>query len=143
MKASVRWVDGMMFEASADSGHVITMDGPPELGGRNRGSRPMEVVLMGTGACSAADVINILVKARQDVEDCVVELEAERADAVPRVFTRIHMHYVVTGRHLKPEAVERAVNLSADKYCSATRMMSHTATVTHDYEIREAQRSKT
>lgn len=137
MKATVRWVDGMMFEASADSGHSIVMDGPPDFGGRNRGSRPMEVVLMGTGACSAADVINILVKARQDVEDCVVELDAERADAVPRVFTRIHMHYVVTGRGLKPEAVERAVKLSADKYCSATRMLNHTAAVTHDYEIRE------
>lgn len=138
MKATVRWVDGMMFEASADSGHTIIMDGPPELGGRNRGSRPMEVVLMGTGACSAADVVNILTKARQDVEDCVVELDAERADAVPKVFTRIHMHYVVTGRGLKPEAVERAVNLSADKYCSATQMLNRTATVTHDYEIRDA-----
>lgn len=138
MKASVRWVDGMMFEASADSGHRIVMDGPPELGGRNRGSRPMEVVLMGTGACSAADVVSILAKSRQDIEDCVVELEAERAETVPKVFTRIHMHYVVTGRALKPEAVERAVRLSADKYCSATRMLNETADITHDFEIREA-----
>jgi putative redox protein len=138
MKASVRWVDGMMFEAAADSGHTITMDGPPELGGRNRGSRPMEVVLMGTGACSAADVVSILKKSRQDVTDCVVELEAERAESVPKVFTRIHMHYVVTGRSLKPEAVERAVRLSAEKYCSATRMLNETAAITHDFEIRDA-----
>lgn len=138
MKASVRWVDGMMFEAAADSGHTITMDGPPELGGRNRGSRPMEVVLMGTGACSAADVVSILKKSRQDVTDCVVELEAERAENVPKVFTRIHMHYVVTGRSLKREAVERAVRLSAEKYCSATRMLNETAAITHDFEIRDA-----
>lgn len=138
MKASVRWIDDMMFEATAGSGHTIVMDGPPELGGRNRGSRPMEVVLMGTGACSAADVVSILAKSRQNVEGCVVELEAERADTVPKVFTRIHMHYVVTGRSLKREAVERAVNLSADKYCSATRMLNETADITHDFEIREA-----
>lgn len=138
MKASVRWIDGMMFEASADSGHTVVMDGPPELGGRNRGSRPMEVVLMGTGACSAADVVSILKKSRQDVTDCVVELEAERAQAVPKVFTRIHMHYVVSGRGLKPDAVRRAVSLSAEKYCSATRMLNETADISHDFEIREA-----
>lgn len=138
MKASVRWIDGMMFEASADSGHTVVMDGPPELGGRNRGSRPMEVVLMGTGACSAADVVSILKKSRQDVTDCVVELEAERAEAVPKVFTRIHMHYVVSGRNLKPDAVKRAVSLSAEKYCSATRMLNTTADITHDFEILEA-----
>jgi len=138
MKAAVRWVDGMMFEASADSGHTIPMDGPPELGGRNRGSRPMEVVLMGTGACSAADVVSILEKSRQNIEGCVVELEAERADTVPKVFTRIHMHYVVTGSDLKPAAVKRAVRLSAEKYCSATRMLNETAEITHDFEIREA-----
>lgn len=137
MKASVRWIDGMMFEASADSGHTVVMDGPPELGGRNRGSRPMEVVLMGAGACSAADVVSILEKSRQDVTGCVVELEAERAGSVPKVFTRIHMHYVVTGRGLKREAVERAVRLSAEKYCSATRMLNETAAITHDFEIRD------
>lgn len=138
MKASVRWISDMMFEASAGSGHTIVMDGPPELGGRNRGSRPMEVVLMGTGACSAADVVSILKKSRQDVTDCVVELEAERAQAVPKVFTRIHMHYVVSGRNLKPDAVKRAVSLSAEKYCSATRMLNETADISHDFEIREA-----
>lgn len=137
MKASVRWIDGMMFEASADSGHTIVMDGPPDLGGRNRGSRPMEVVLMGTGACSAADVVSILAKSRQDATDCVVELDAERAQTVPKVFTRIHMHYVVTGRNLKNDAVARAVNLSAEKYCSATRMLNKTAEITHDFEVRE------
>ena len=128
----------MMFEASADSGHKIVMDGPPDLGGKNRGSRPMEVVLMGTGACSAADVVAILDKSRQDVTDCAVELEAERADTVPKVFTHIHMHYVVTGRGLKREAVARAVSLSAEKYCSATRMLNKTAEITHDFEIQEA-----
>jgi putative redox protein len=138
VKAAVRWVDGLMFEASADSGHKVVMDGPPELGGRNRGSRPMEVVLMGTGACSAADVVSILKKSRQDIIDCVVELEAERAAAVPKVFTRIHMRYIVTGRGLQPEAVARAVKLSAEKYCSATRMLNETAEITHDFEVREA-----
>lgn len=138
MKAAVRWVDGVMFEATADSGHTVVMDGPPALGGRNRGSRPMEVVLMGTGACSAADVVNILAKSRQDVTGCVVELDADRAETEPRVFTRIHMHYVVTGRNLKPGTVERAVDLSVDKYCSATRMLNKTAVVTHDFEIRES-----
>jgi len=138
MKAAVRWVDGMMFEATADSGHTVVIDGPPELGGRNRGSRPMEMVLMGTGACSAADVVSILTKSRQDLTDCVVELEAERAESEPRVFTRIHMHYVVTGRSLKPETVDRAVRLSADKYCSATQMLNKTAAITHDFEIRDA-----
>lgn len=138
MRASVRWVDGMMFEATAGSGHTIAIDGPPDLGGRNRGSRPMEVVLMGTGACSAADVVSILNKSRQDIVDCVVQLDAERAESVPKVFTRIHMHYVVTGRNLKREAVERAVRLSAEKYCSATQMLNKTAEITHDFEIAEA-----
>ncbi len=138
MRASVRWLDGLMFEATAGSGHTIAIDGPPDLGGRNRGSRPMEVVLMGTGACSAADVVSILNKSRQDITDCVVELDAERAESVPKVFTRIHMHYVVTGRKLKAEAVERAVKLSAEKYCSATQMLNKTAEITHDFEIREA-----
>ena len=138
MKAAVKWVDGMMFEATADSGHTVVMDGPPDLGGLNRGSRPMEVVLMGTGACSAADVVSILVKARQDVVSCMVELDAERAGTVPRVFTRIHMHYVVTGRNLKPGAVARAVKLSAEKYCSATQMLNKTAVITHDFDVREA-----
>lgn len=137
MRASVRWVNGMMFEATGGSGHTVVIDGPPDLGGRNRGSRPMEVVLMGTGACSAADVVSILNKSRQDIVGCVVELDADRADEVPRVFTRIHMHYVVSGRNLKPEAVERAVKLSAEKYCSATQMLNKTAEITHDFEIRD------
>lgn len=138
MKAAVRWLDGLAFEASADSGHTIVMDGPPEGGGRNRGSRPMEVVLMGTGACSAADVVGILKKSRENVTDCVLELEARRADSVPRVFTRIHLHYVVSGRGLRHQAVRRAVALSAEKYCSATRMLSATVAISHDFEIREA-----
>jgi putative redox protein len=138
VKAAVRWIDGMMFEASADSGHTVVIDGPPNVGGRNRGSRPMELLLMGTGACSAVDVVNILSKSRQDVTDCVVELDAERADTEPRVFTRIHMRFVVTGRDLQTKAVERAVRLSADKYCSATQMLNKTAIITHDFEILDA-----
>ncbi|MBS1270150.1 MAG: Protein YhfA [Gammaproteobacteria bacterium] len=138
MKATVRWVDGMMFEARADSGYTVVMDGPPERGGRNRGSRPMELMLMAAGGCSASDVVGILAKARQGVVDCVVNLDADRAESVPKVFTRIHMHYVVTGRDLKSGAVERAVTLSVEKYCSATRMLIKTAVVTHDFEIREA-----
>jgi len=138
VKATVRWKDGMMFEASADSGHTVGMDGPPALGGRNRGSRPMELVLMGAGGCSAADVISILSKSRQEVTDCVVELDAERAETEPKVFTRIHMHYVVTGRGLKEQSVARAVRLSVEKYCSATQMLGRTAVVSHDHEIREA-----
>ncbi len=114
------------------------MDASPEVGGRDLGARPMEMVLMGAGGCSAIDVVHILRKARQPFVDCVVELEAERAPEDPKVFTRIHMHYIVTGRGLNPAQVERAIKLSKEKYCSATIMLAKTAEVTSDYEIREA-----
>jgi putative redox protein len=114
------------------------MDATPEVGGRNLGARPREMLLMGAGGCSAIDVVQILRKARQDFVDCVVELEAERAPEDPKVFTRIHMHYIVTGRGLNPAHVERAIKLSKEKYCSATIMLAKTAEVTADYEIREA-----
>ena len=137
MKARVKWVEGMAFMAEADSGHGIIMDGSPDIGGRNLGPRPMEMLLMGTGGCSSIDVVMILQKGRQDVTDCQVELTAERADENPKVFTRIHMHFIVKGRKLKPEVVERAIKLSAEKYCSATIMLAKTAETTHDFEIIE------
>lgn len=138
MRATVKLLDGVAFEAQADSGPKVVMDGAPEYGGRNRGPRPMELVLMGMGGCTAFDVVYILRRQRQEVTDCVVELEAERAPADPKVFTRIHVHFTVTGRKLKNEHVRRAVELSADKYCSASIMLGKTAKITHDYDIVEA-----
>jgi putative redox protein len=137
MKARVKLVEGMTFMAESASGHAFVMDAAPDVGGRNLGARPMETVLMGAGGCSAIDVVHILRKARQDLVDCVVELDAERAGEDPKVFTRIHMHYIVTGRGLNPAQVERAIKLSKEKYCSATIMLAKTAEVTFDYEIRE------
>lgn len=138
MKARVKLVEGITFVAESGSGHAVVMDASPEVGGRDLGARPMEMLLMGAGGCSAIDVVHILRKARQELVDCVVELEADRAAEDPKVFTRIHMHYVVTGRNLNPSQVERAIKLSKEKYCSATIMLAKTAEVTSDYEIREA-----
>lgn len=135
MKARVKWIEDAAFVGETESGHAVVMDGPPEGGGRNLGPRPMEMLLLGTGGCTAYDVVAILRKQRQQVVDCIAELDAERADTDPKVFTRIHIHFVVKGRDLKPEAVERAINLSAEKYCSASIMLGKVATVTHDYEI--------
>jgi putative redox protein len=137
MKARVQLVDGMTFIAESGSGHAIAIDAAPEVGGRDVGARPMEVVLMGTGACSAIDVVHILRKSRQAITGCVVELDGDRAAEDPKVFTRIHFHYVVTGRGLAAAQVERAIKLSQEKYCSATAMVAKTATVTSDFEIRE------
>ncbi len=138
MKATIEWTGEASFAARTDSGHEIHMDGPPEHGGRNRGPRPMELVLAGTGGCTAFDVVHILRKGREEVTGCRVELEAERAPDDPKVFTRIHIHFIVTGRGLDPKKVERAIELSATKYCSASIMLAKTATITHDFEIREA-----
>lgn len=138
MKARVKLVEAMTFVAESGSGHAMVMDASPDVGGRDLGARPMEMVLMGAGGCSAIDVVHILRKARQDLVDCVVEMEGERAAEDPKVFTRIHMHYVVTGRGLNPAQVERAIRLSKEKYCSATIMLAKTAEVTADFEIREA-----
>ncbi len=137
MKASIKWQDGVCFVGEADSGHKLTFDGPPDYGGRNLGVRPMEAVLLGTGACTATDIITILRKGRQQVSDCVVELEAERAAEAPKVFTRIHAHFIVSGKSLDPKKVARAIELSAEKYCSATAMLAKTASMTHDFEIIE------
>jgi putative redox protein len=138
MKARVKLVEGMTFVAESGSGHAVVVDAAPDVGGRNLGARPMELVLMGTGACSAIDVMHILRKARQPVTDCWVELEAERAPKDPKVFTRIVMRYVVSGRGLDPAQVERAVKLSKEKYCSATIMLGAMAEIAYSVEIREA-----
>lgn len=138
MKAVVKWVDGVRFLAESGSGHTVTLEGPAEHGGRNTGMRPMELLLLGVGGCSSYDVLTILQKARQDVRDCHCELTAERADAVPAVFTRIHLHFVVTGRALKEAQVKRAVALSAEKYCSASIMLGKAGVdITHDFEMVE------
>jgi putative redox protein len=135
MKARVKWIEGIAFMGETESGHAVVMDGAPAAGGRNLGPRPMEMLLLGAGGCSSIDVIMILKKSRQAVSDCYVELEAERAETDPKVFTKIHMHFVVKGKDIKPEAVEKAVKLSAEKYCSASIMLGATAKVTHDFEV--------
>ena len=138
MKTRIKWNDGMSFLAESGSGHVMLMDGPPEAGGRNLGPRPMEMLLMGTGGCAAFDVVLILQKSRQDISDCVVEIEAERAPQEPKVFTHIHFHFILTGKKLNPQQVKRAIVLSAEKYCSASIMLGKTARLTHDFEIVES-----
>jgi putative redox protein len=135
MKARVKWVEDVTFLGEADSGHAVVMDGPPENGGKNRGLRPMEMLLVGMGGCTAFDVVIILKKARQPVVDCEVELEAERAPDPPKVFTRIHVRYRVRGAGLSESQVKRAIELSAQKYCSASVMLGKTAAITHEYEI--------
>lgn len=139
MKATIDWTGDASFRATSGSGHAIQMDGPPDHGGKDLGPRPMEMILMGLGGCSSFDVMSILQKSRQDVTACHAELEAERADAVPAVFTSIHLHFVVTGRNLKENLVKRAVSLSAEKYCSASIMLEKAGVeITHSHEIREA-----
>lgn len=135
MKSRVKWVENVTFLAESESGHTVAMDGAPDYGGRNLGPRPMELLLMGMGGCTAFDVVLILKKSRQAVTDCVVELEATRADTDPKVFTAIHVHFIVKGTDLNEKHVARAVDLSADKYCSASIMLGKTAKITHDYEI--------
>jgi len=139
MKVSVKWVQDMMFLGESGSGHTVVMDGPPELGGRNLGIRPMEMLLLGTGGCTSFDVMNILKKSRQAVTDCVAEVTAERAETEPKVFTKIHIHFVVTGKGVSEKAVARAVSLTAEKYCSASIMLAQVAEVTHDFEIVEVE----
>ncbi len=137
MKARIKWVEDATFLGESGSGHTVVMDGPPDHGGRNLGVRPMEMLLLGLGGCTAFDVVMILKKARQPVTDCVVEVEADRAETEPKVFTRIQVHFIVTGRGLAAKQVERAVRLSAEKYCSASIMLGKSAAVSHDFEIRE------
>ncbi|MET0660508.1 MAG: OsmC family protein [Steroidobacteraceae bacterium] len=139
MKASVLWMKDGQFIGKSDSGHTLIIDGPPDHGGKNLGARPMEMILMGLGGCTSIDVIDILKKSRQDVTDCVTQLTAERASTIPAVFTSVHIHFLVTGRNLKSKQVERAIELSATKYCSATLMLQRGGVaITHDFEIIEA-----
>jgi len=135
MRAKIRWVEGAMMVGESDSGHAVVMDGPAEHGGRNLGLRPMEMLLLGMGGCSQFDVVHILRKGRHEVRLCEVELEAQRADGEPKVFTRIHMHFRLAGPDLREKAVERAIRLSAEKYCSASIMLGATAEITHDFEL--------
>ena len=135
MKATVKLLEGVSFSGVSGSGHSVVMDGSPDFGGQNRGMRPMEMLLLGLGGCSAFDVVHILRKGRQDVAGCTVEIEARRAESDPKVFTRIHLHFLVRGRELSEARVKRAIELSAQKYCSASIMLAKTAEITHDYTI--------
>ena len=138
MQARVKWVEEALFMGQSGSGHTVMMDGPPEVGGRNLAARPMEMLLMGLGGCSTFDVVSILKKSRQAVESCEVEIRAERADEEPKVFTRIELHFIVKGRCMKEAAVKRAVELSAEKYCSASIMMERAGVaVSHGYTLVE------
>lgn len=138
LECTVRWQShGMSFIAETGSGHIVAMDGAPEAGGHNLAPRPLEMLLAGVGGCTSFDVVSILKKARQDVVDCAVRLSAERAETDPKVFTRIGLHFIVKGRGLKPDAVERAIKLSAEKYCSASIMLGKTARMNHTWEIVE------
>ncbi len=139
MKARIKWVEQATFIGESGSGHAVVMDGPPESGGRNLGVRPMEMLLLGMGACAAFDVVHILTKGRQPITDCVAEVLAERCEQEPKVFTKIHLHFVVTGHGLKESVVERAIRLSAEKYCSASIMLGKTAEVTHDFKIHDGK----
>lgn len=137
MKVSVKWVDNVCFMGESETGHAVVLDGAPEMGGRNIGMRPMEMLLIGMGGCTSFDVVTILKKARQKVTDCVAEIQAERANEIPKVFTKIHVHFVVTGDALNETQVERAIKLSAEKYCSASIMLGKACEITHDFEIRQ------
>jgi putative redox protein len=138
MKARVKWVEDVCFMGESESGHAVILDGSPEIGGRNLGMRPMEMLLVSMGACSSIDVVTILKKARQEISNCVAEISAERAEEIPKVFTKIHVNFVVTGRGLNVAQVERAVKLSAEKYCSASIMLGKAAEISHGFEIIEA-----
>jgi putative redox protein len=139
MKVCVKWIDGVSFVGESETGHAVVLDGAPENGGRNIGMRPMEMLLIGMGACTSFDVVTILKKARQPIVDCVAEISAERADEIPKVFTKIHVHFVITGDNLNETQVERAVKLSAEKYCSASIMLAKSVEITHDFVIQSAQ----
>ncbi|WP_445115795.1 OsmC family protein [Acinetobacter sp. WZC-1] len=142
MQTRVHWLENVAFEAKSESGHPLVMDGSAEYGGENRGPRPMELILMGLGGCASFDIVTILKKSRQDITDVVCELQAQRAETIPAVFTEIHLHFVVTGNNIKEKQVAKAVELSAEKYCSASKMLADGGVkITHDFEIRELQSS--
>ena len=135
MKTRVKWLDNMSFVGESGSGHSVVMDGPPESGGRNLGVRPMEMLLLGLGGCASFDIVSMLKKGKQDLVGCEVEITAERADSEPKVFTKIHMHFLISGNDLSEKRVKRAIELSAEKYCSASIMLGEIAEITHDYEL--------
>ncbi len=134
---TVKWVDGMTMIGESASGHTIVMDGPKTLGGKNLGVRPMEMLLLGMGGCTTVDVVSTLKKMREEVHDCRVEISAERSEEHPKVFTNIHLHFIIEGSNLNDKKIEKAISLSADKYCSASIMLGKTAAITHDFEIYE------
>lgn len=138
MKARVRWLHPMGFLGESGSGHAVYMDGSPEFGGSDLGPRPMELLLLGMGGCTSFDVVHILKKARQAVTDCEALIESERSETEPKVFTKIHIHFIVSGKSLSEKQVGRAIDLSAEKYCSASIMLGQMAEITHDFEIKEA-----
>ena len=137
MNISVKWIDGMLMVGKSDSGHAVVMDGPPEIGGENLGVRPMEMLLIGMTGCTVIDVISTLKKMREDVVDCQTQVSADRSEEYPKVFTNIQVHFVLRGKQLNPLKVDKAIKLSAEKYCSASIMIGRTAIITHDYEIIE------
>ena len=141
MQTQVRWIGDAAFIGQSSSGHTVVMDGPPEGGGRNLGTRPMEMLLLGMGACSSYDVVSILQKSREEIQGCDVTVTSSRATELPKIFTDIHLHFCITGNSVKEKAVERAIKLSADKYCSASIMLGAMAKITHDFEIRENEHS--
>ncbi|MEB8431289.1 OsmC family protein [Cocleimonas sp. KMM 6892] len=136
MNTRVKWLDNMSFVGESGSGHSVVMDGPPEHGGRNLGVRPMEMLLLGLGGCASFDVVSMLKKSKQDIQNCEVEITAERAETEPKVFTKIHLHFIISGNDISEKRVARAIELSADKYCSASIMLGKLAKITHDYEIK-------
>ena len=137
MNTTVKWIDGMMMVGESASGHAIVMDGPEDLGGKNLGIRPMEMLLLGMGGCTTIDVVSTLKKMREIVSDCRVEISAQRADEHPKIFTKIHLNFIINGSNLNEKKVEKAISLSADKYCSASIMLGKMADITHDFTINE------
>ena len=137
MNISVKWIDGMLMVGKSDSGHAIVMDGPPEIGGENLGVRPMEMILLGMAGCTMIDVVSTLEKMRENLSDCQTKVSADRAEEYPKVFTNIHVHFILRGKKLDPSNVDKAIKLSAEKYCSASIMLGKTAVITHDFEIIE------
>ena len=135
MNISVKWIDGLLMVGKSDSGHAIVMDGPPEIGGENLSVRPMEMLLLGMAGCTMIDVVSTLKKMREDIIDCQTQVSADRAEEYPKVFTNIHVHFILRGKQLNPSKVDKAIKLSAEKYCSASIMIGKTANITHDYEI--------
>ena len=137
MNISVKWIDGMLMVGKSDSGHAIVMDGPPDIGGENLGARPMEILLLGMAGCTMIDVVSTLEKMREKFSDCQTKVSADRGEEYPKVFTNIHVHFIMRGKKLNPSKVEKAIKLSAEKYCSASIMLGKTAIITHDFEIIE------